>query len=76
MGVTLSIWDRLAGTYLCSQNQKVAAFGIGAETPEWRSLGVILFRPLGATWKAAQHVLNRRALRAQRPARFGRAPIA
>lgn len=76
MGVTLSIWDRWAGTYLCSEGQTVSAYGIGEETREWRSMEVILFRPLIVTWRAVMKLAHRRAERAQRPAQFGRAPLA
>lgn len=45
MGVTLSVWDRLFGTLLVAEGQTVKSYGIGEETPEWRSMGTILFRP-------------------------------
>ena len=45
MGVTLSVWDRLFGTLLVAKGQTVTRYGIGDETPEWRSISTILFRP-------------------------------
>lgn len=45
MGGTLTIWDRMAGTHLIAAGQKVEGFGIGEETPAFRSLSEIYFRP-------------------------------
>ncbi len=45
MGVTLSIWDRFSGTLVTAENEKVEAYGIGEETPAYRSFWAILVRP-------------------------------
>lgn len=45
MGGTLAIWDRMAGTLVLTQGQKVTGYGIGEETPVFRSLSEIYMRP-------------------------------
>lgn len=60
MGVTLSVWDRLFGTLLVAEGQTVKSFGIGEETPEWRSMGTILFRPFVTSAAVVRSVLARR----------------
>lgn len=45
MGGSLAIWDRWAGTLHIPKGREVEQFGIGAETEDFRSLGVILLRP-------------------------------
>lgn len=46
MGGSLSIWDRWFGTIHIPQGREIEGFGIGAETKDFRSLGVIYFRPI------------------------------
>jgi sterol desaturase/sphingolipid hydroxylase (fatty acid hydroxylase superfamily) len=60
MGVTLSIWDRMAGTLLIAKGEKVEAFGIGEETPEWRSMTTILVRPFTASFGLIRASISRR----------------
>ena len=50
MGGTLTIWDRMAGTHLIAEGQKVDGFGIGEETRAFRSLSEIYFRPFVALY--------------------------
>lgn len=48
-GGSLAIWDRLAGSlHLAGQKSTIERFGIGEETRDFRSLGVIYFRPFAA----------------------------
>ncbi len=60
MGVTLSVWDRLFGTLLVAEGQTVKSYGIGEETPEWRSMRTILFRPFIASAAILKGTLGRR----------------
>jgi len=45
LGGSLSVWDRWFGTIHIPQGRDIEGFGIGPETPDFRSLGVIYFRP-------------------------------
>jgi sterol desaturase/sphingolipid hydroxylase (fatty acid hydroxylase superfamily) len=48
-GGSLAVWDRLAGSlYLAGDKSTIERFGIGDETKDFRSLGVIYFRPFAA----------------------------
>lgn len=48
-GGSLALWDRLAGSlYLAGDKSTIERFGIGDETKDFRSLGVIYFRPFTA----------------------------
>jgi sterol desaturase/sphingolipid hydroxylase (fatty acid hydroxylase superfamily) len=59
MGVSLSIWDRMAGTlYLASDAAEVKGYGIGRETADFRSLGVIYFRPFTASYRLLRKRLD------------------
>lgn len=67
MGVTLSIWDRMAGTLLIAESETVKSFGIGAETPEWRSITTILVRPIVASAGMVKTAVARRVSPAKSP---------
>lgn len=56
MGGSLSVWDRVFGTIHIPNGREVEGFGIGEETPDFRSLGVIYFRPFV---QAGEHFANR-----------------
>jgi sterol desaturase/sphingolipid hydroxylase (fatty acid hydroxylase superfamily) len=56
MGVSLAIWDRMAGTLYIPKEREISKFGIGEETTDFRSLGVIYFRPFV---RAGQLIKNR-----------------
>ena len=45
LGSSLAIWDRLFGTHCQSDGVHIDGYGIGPETSEFRSLGVIYLRP-------------------------------
>jgi len=45
MGGALAVWDRLFGTHYIPKGREVESFGIGEETRDFRSLGVIYLRP-------------------------------
>jgi sterol desaturase/sphingolipid hydroxylase (fatty acid hydroxylase superfamily) len=45
MGISLAIWDRLFGTHYIPNGREVESFGLGEETREFRSLGVIFLGP-------------------------------
>jgi sterol desaturase/sphingolipid hydroxylase (fatty acid hydroxylase superfamily) len=45
LGGSLSVWDRWFGTLHIPRGREVEGYGIGPETPDFRSLGVIYFRP-------------------------------
>lgn len=60
-GGSLSVWDRMAGSLHIPKGREIEGFGIGAETADFRSMDVLLFRPFAKAWR----VLN---------ARFGRHP--
>ncbi len=45
MGGALAVWDRMAGTLHVPRGREIEGFGIGEETPDFRSLEVIFFRP-------------------------------
>ncbi len=47
-GGSLSVWDRLAGSLHIPKGREIEGFGIGEETEEFRSLGVIFFRPFAS----------------------------
>lgn len=47
-GGSLAIWDRLAGSLHLATKNDIEKFGIGEETKDFRSLGVIYFRPFAA----------------------------
>lgn len=48
-GGSLAVWDRMAGSlHLAGDKSTIERFGIGEETREFRSLGVIYFRPFAA----------------------------
>ncbi|MEQ1653788.1 MAG: sterol desaturase family protein [Hyphomicrobium sp.] len=47
-GGSLSVWDRMAGSLHIPKGREIEGFGIGAETKDFRSLGVIYFRPFTA----------------------------
>jgi len=60
MGVSLAIWDRLAGTlYLARDPSEVKAYGIGQETTDFRSLSIIYFRPFTASYALFKKRLGR-----------------
>ena len=48
MGGSLAIWDRMFGTLHIPKGREIDKFGIGAETPDFRSMEVILLRPFEA----------------------------
>lgn len=50
MGGSLAIWDRMFGTHYIPKGREVEAFGIGEETQDFRSLGVIYFRPFSRAY--------------------------
>ena len=45
MGGSLSVWDRWFGTIYIPDGHEELSYGIGEETKDFRSLGVIYFRP-------------------------------
>jgi sterol desaturase/sphingolipid hydroxylase (fatty acid hydroxylase superfamily) len=45
MGGSLSVWDRWFGTIHIPNGREIESFGIGEETKDFRSLGVLYFRP-------------------------------
>ncbi|MEQ1672732.1 MAG: sterol desaturase family protein [Hyphomicrobium sp.] len=49
-GGSLAVWDRMAGSLHIPQGREIEAFGIGEETKDFRSLGVILGRPFAASY--------------------------
>jgi len=49
MGGSLAVWDRLFGTIHIPNGREVEAFGIGAETVEFRSLAALYFKPITAS---------------------------
>lgn len=49
MGGSLAIWDRMFGTIHIPSGREVERFGIGGETPEFRSLATIYFKPFTAS---------------------------
>ncbi|MBK9078927.1 MAG: sterol desaturase family protein [Hyphomicrobium sp.] len=56
-GGSLAVWDRLAGSLLLAgEKSTIDRFGIGEETKDFRSLGVIYFRP----FKAAANLMRNR----------------
>ena len=63
MGGALAVWDRMFGTLHIPNGREVEGYGIGAETPDYRSLEVIMFRP----FEAAARLLRRR-LKTKTPA--------
>ncbi|MEQ8823122.1 MAG: sterol desaturase family protein [Filomicrobium sp.] len=50
MGGALAIWDRMFGTHYIPKGREVDGFGIGEETTDFRSLGVIYFRPFSRAY--------------------------
>jgi sterol desaturase/sphingolipid hydroxylase (fatty acid hydroxylase superfamily) len=60
MGVTLSVWDRLFGTLMIAEGQTVKSYGIGEETPEWRSMTTILVRPFVASTAIVKSAIRRK----------------
>ena len=51
MGGALAVWDRMFGTLYIPQSREITSFGIGEETADFRSLGVIYFRPFVRAWE-------------------------
>jgi sterol desaturase/sphingolipid hydroxylase (fatty acid hydroxylase superfamily) len=47
-GGSLSVWDRLAGSLHIPKGREIEGYGIGPETEDYRSFGVIMFRPFTA----------------------------
>lgn len=45
MGSTLTLWDRMAGTYYRPEGRETFAFGIGEETAEYRTLRALYLLP-------------------------------
>jgi sterol desaturase/sphingolipid hydroxylase (fatty acid hydroxylase superfamily) len=45
LGGSLAVWDRWFGTLHIPQGREIEGYGIGSETRDFRSLGVIYFRP-------------------------------
>ncbi|MEQ1716580.1 MAG: sterol desaturase family protein [Hyphomicrobium sp.] len=56
MGGSLAVWDRMFGTLHIPRGREIEGFGIGAETPDFRSFEVIMLRP----FQAAARLLRRR----------------
>ena len=48
LGGALAVWDRMAGTLHIPRGREIEGFGIGDETSDFRSLGVIFGRPFVA----------------------------
>ncbi len=48
LGGSLAIWDRMFGTLHVPKGREIERFGIGAETPDFRSMEVIMLRPFEA----------------------------
>lgn len=44
-GGSLAIWDRMFGSLHIPRGREIEGFGIGEETVDFRSFGVIMFRP-------------------------------
>lgn len=51
MGGSLAIWDRIFGTHYIPVGREVESFGIGEETRDFRSLGVIFLRPFARSFE-------------------------
>lgn len=66
MGGTLAIWDRLFGTLYVPQEREILTFGLGEETPAYRSLLGLYLQPLVEIAAMARPAL--RAGAASRPA--------
>ena len=64
LGGSLAIWDRWFGTIHIPQGRDIEGFGIGPETPDFRSLGVLYGRPF----------INAAALVRRRFGRYARVP--
>jgi sterol desaturase/sphingolipid hydroxylase (fatty acid hydroxylase superfamily) len=61
MGGSLAIWDRMFGTIHIPKAGEIGAYGIGAETADFRSLEVIYFRPFkAAAERLSQRIKKRR----------------
>ena len=58
-GSSLSIWDRMAGSLHIPKGREIEGFGIGEETEDFRSMGVILFRPFGAAYELLRQRVSR-----------------
>jgi sterol desaturase/sphingolipid hydroxylase (fatty acid hydroxylase superfamily) len=60
IGSSLAIWDRWFGTLHIPKGREVEGYGIGPETPDFRSLSVIYFRPF---IRSAEMIRSRLRLR-------------
>ena len=59
LGGALSVWDRMAGTLHIPRGREIEGFGIGDETPDFRALDVIFFRPFTAAYASLGRRLGR-----------------
>ena len=59
LGGSLAIWDRMFGTLHIPKGREIERFGIGAETPDFRSMEVIMLRP----FEAAARLFGKRVKR-------------
>ncbi|MGB0498601.1 MAG: sterol desaturase family protein [Rubricella sp.] len=50
MGGSLAIWDRMAGTLYIPSGREVSGYGLGEETPEYRSLLALYALPFRKAW--------------------------
>jgi sterol desaturase/sphingolipid hydroxylase (fatty acid hydroxylase superfamily) len=67
-GGSLAVWDRLAGSlYLAGEKSTIDRFGIGEETKDFRSLGVIYFRPFTAAANLLKNRLKKTETAVARP---------
>lgn len=58
MGGALAIWDRMFGTHYVPKGLEVEKFGIGEETRDFRSLGVIYLRPFSRSYQLVRNRLG------------------
>lgn len=50
-GGALAVWDRMAGSLHIPKGREIEGYGIGPETPDFRSMEVILLRPFISAWR-------------------------
>ncbi len=72
-GGSLSVWDRMAGTIYIPVGREVGSFGIGEETPEYRSLDGLLLLPFVKAFRLLRPAADRSA--GDCPVRAGDRPL-
>ena len=78
MGVSLAVWDRMAGSLCLAEKESVTSYGIGEETRDFRSFSTLLLRPFLASAAIVARGLRLPAGRRTRnaPSMFGAPPRA